>query len=52
MRVRKGVLPRVMAAFANLAITILRLPKTANLKRRTDQLRMRPDEAMAILGAC
>ena len=42
-RVRKGALPRVMAAFANLAISILRLLRVKNIKRRMEQLHLRPD---------
>ena len=41
-RVRKGALPRVMAAFANLAISIHRLVGTKNIKRRMEQLHLRP----------
>ena len=51
-RVRKGSLPRLMAAFANLAISILRLLKISNLKRRMKQLSFRPDAAVALLAAC
>ena len=37
-RVRSSALPRVMAAFANLAISILRLLKVRNIRRTMQQL--------------
>ena len=37
-RVRSNALPRVMAAFANLAISILRLLQVQNIKRTMHQL--------------
>ena len=37
-RVRSSALPRVMAAFANLAISILRLLQVRNIKRKMSQL--------------
>ena len=48
-RIRKGSLPRLLAAFANLAISILRLLKTTNIKRRMGQLRLNPDAAVALI---
>ena len=50
-RIRKKSLPRLMATFANLAISILRLLKTKNIQRRMDQLHLKPDEAVALLLA-
>ena len=44
-RVRKGALPRIMAAFANLAITIPRMPGQKNIRRAMRNLRHRPDRA-------
>ena len=52
MRVRKGALPRVMAAFANLSISILRLLGAENIQRRMNQLRIAPDKVFSLLGAC
>ena len=46
-RIRKGSLPRLLAAFANLAISILRLLKTTNIKRRMGQLRLDPNGTVA-----
>lgn len=48
-RIRKGSLPRLLAAFANLAISILRLLKTTNIKRRMGQLHLNPNAAVALL---
>ena len=48
-RIRKGELPRLLAAFANLAISILRLLETVNISRRMSQLRMQPNEAVGML---
>lgn len=48
-RLRKGALPRVWAAFANLAISILRLLRTVGIKRRMSQLGFRPDSAVQLL---
>ena len=48
-RVRKGSLPRLLAAFANLAISILRLLGTKNIQRRMGQLKMNPNAAVALL---
>ena len=44
-RARKGALPRIMAAFANLAITLLRMPAKKNIRRAMRNFRYRPDEA-------
>ena len=46
-RVRKGSLPRVMAAFANLAISVLRLLGQRNLKRAMSNFKLRPNTAVA-----
>ena len=56
-RVRKGSLPRVMAAFANLAISVLRLLGQRNLKRAMSNFKLRPNTAVAVVwlaaaGAC
>ena len=48
-RIRKGSLPRLMAALANFAISILRLFRTKNITRRMNQLKMRPDQAVQLL---
>ena len=48
-RIRKGTLPRLLAAFANFAISLLRLLKTPNIKRRMAQLRLHPNQAVALL---
>ena len=48
-RIRKGTLPRLPAAFANLAISILRLLGTTNISRRMSQLRMQPNAAVGML---
>ena len=50
-RIRKGSLPRLLAAFANLAISILRL-LTTNSKRRMRQLHLDPNGAVALLLGC
>ena len=51
-RVRKGTLPRVLAAFANLSLAILRLLGRTNLRRAMHPLRLHPREALAaLLGA-
>ena len=50
-RIRKGALPRLMATFANLAISILRLLETDNIQRRMDQLRLNPNAAVELLLA-
>ncbi len=47
-RVRKGALPRVMAA--NLAISILRLLRVKNIKRRMEQLQLRPDSTAGLVA--
>ena len=46
-RVRKGSLPRVMAAFANLAISVLRLLGKRNLKRAMSNFKLRPNTVVA-----
>ena len=48
-RIREGSLPRLLAAFANLAISILRLLGAANIKRRMRQLHLNPNAAVALL---
>ena len=48
-RIRKGSLPRLMAAVSNLAISILRLLETKNIKRRMSQLSMDPNGTVALL---
>ena len=48
-RVRKGALPRILAAFANLAISILRVLGRTNLRRAMNHFRMRPRKALAVL---
>ena len=47
--VRKGASPRVLAAFANLAISILRLLGRTNLRRAMHPFRLRPREVLAVL---
>ncbi len=51
-RIRKGTLPRLLAAFANFAILLLRLLKTPNIKRRMAHLRLHPNQAVALLLGC
>ncbi len=51
-RIRKGTLPRLLAAFANFAISLLRLLKTPNIKRRMAHLRLHPNQAVALLLGC
>ena len=46
-RVRKGSVPRVMAAFANLTISVLRLLGKRNLKRAMSNFKLRPNTAVA-----
>ena len=48
-RIRKGSLPRLLAAFANRAISILRLLRTGTIQRRMGQLRLNPNAAVALL---
>lgn len=48
-RVRKGVLPQVLATFANLATSILHLLGRTNLRRAMHQFRLRPHEALPVL---
>ena len=48
-RLRKGSLSRLTAAFANLAISILRLLGTTNIKRRMRQLHLDPNATVALL---
>ena len=48
-RMRKGSLPRVMAAFANLAISVLRLLDKRNLKRAMSNFKLRPNRAVAVV---
>ena len=48
-RVRQGVLPRVLAALANLALAILRLLGRTNLPPAMHPFRLRPREALAVL---
>ena len=50
-RVRQGALPRVPAAFANLAISVLRLLGQTNLARAMDNLRLRPRRALTVVAA-
>ena len=45
-RMHKGSLPQVMAAFANLAISVLRLLGKQNVKRAMSNLKMRPHTAV------
>ena len=47
-RLRKGALPRVWAAVANMAMSILRLLKTQRIQRRMNQLHLRPDSAVEL----
>ena len=46
---RKGALPRLWAAFANVLISILPLLKIQGIKRRMNQLDLRPDSAVELL---
>ena len=48
-RLRKGPLPRLVAAVSNLAISILRLVETKNIQRRMSQLSLDPNGAVALL---
>lgn len=48
-RIRKGALPRLLAAVSNLAISILRLLEVQNIQRRMRQLHLRPDQAVGLL---
>lgn len=48
-RLRKGALPRPFAAFANLAISILRLLTAESIRRRMDQLHLDPNAAVALI---
>ena len=48
-RLRKGALPRLWAAVANVVISILRLLKTNGIKRRMNQLHLRPDSAVELM---
>ena len=47
--IRKGSLPRLLVAFANLSISILRLLRTRNIQRRMGQLRLDPNADVAPL---
>ena len=47
-RMHKGALPHMLAAFPNLAISILRLLGRPNLRRAIHRFRMRPREALAV----
>ncbi|MCY4188665.1 MAG: hypothetical protein OXD30_09295 [Bryobacterales bacterium] len=48
-RLRKGALPLLWAAGANLALSILRLRGSAGLQRTMDPLPLRLDTAVALL---
>ncbi|MDE0262713.1 MAG: ISAs1 family transposase [Bryobacterales bacterium] len=48
-RLRKGALPRLWAACANLVISILRLLRVPGIKRTMNQLHLRPDSAVQLL---
>ena len=48
-RVRKGSLPRVMAAFTNLAIPVLRLLGNQNVKHAMSNFKMRPNTAVGVV---
>ena len=50
-RVRKGVLPRVLAALTNLAISLFRLLRVRNVSRFTDQNHCRPGATAALVAA-
>ena len=49
-RVRRGAPPCVMTAFAHLAISILRLLRVKNIKRRMEQLHLRPDYTAGLVA--
>ena len=51
LRYRKGALPRVMAAFYNVAITILRMLGQKNIARAMNNLVLRADQTVALLVA-
>ena len=51
-RVCKGSLPRVMAAFPNLSISVLRLLAKQSVKRAMGNLKMRPNAAVGSAAAC
>ena len=48
-RIRKGSLPRLLAAVSNLAISLLRLLRTKTIQRRIGQLRLDPNAATGLL---
>ena len=48
-RLRKGALPRLWAACANLVISILRLLRVESIQRTMGQLHLRPDSAVQLL---
>ena len=48
-RLRKGALPRLWAAVANLALSILNLLGVEGIQNTMDQLHLRPDSAVALL---
>ncbi len=48
-RLRKGALPRLWAAVANIVISIVRLLQTKGIQRRMNQLRLRPDSDVELL---
>ncbi len=48
-RIRKGALPRLLAAISNFAISLLRLLKVKNIQRRMSQLRFQPNAAVRLL---
>ena len=50
-RLRTGVLPRVLRALSNLAISLFRLPRVRNVSRYTDQNHCRPDATTALVAA-
>ncbi len=48
-RIRKGALPRLLAAISNFALSLLRLLKVKNIQRRMSQLRFQPNAAVRLL---
>ena len=48
VRMHKGAMPHMLAAFPNLAISILRLLGRPNLRRAIHRFRMRSREVLAV----
>ncbi len=48
-RIRKGALPRLLAAISNFALSLLRLLPVQNIQRRMSPLRFQPNAAVRLL---